>query len=155
MGRPGRLSVVNARVALVKQVTARTAHEIPDQPPLQLTVGKKVRAGDYDTEWPEFVFVTTAHGTGWVPARHLSQPSGPAVAQTAYDTTELPTRIGDVLDVLAEDRSAGGCGADPAVASKAGFPLGPSRTRPEAPSASRMGSSTGRYRATGSATIAV
>lgn len=63
--------------------------------------------GDRDTEWPEFVFVAAAHGTGWVPARHLSEPSGPAVVQTAYDTSELPTRVGDVLDVLAEDLSSG------------------------------------------------
>ena len=66
-----------------------------------------MQAGDRDTEWPEFVFVTAAHGTGWVPARHLSQPFGPAVVQTAYDTTELPTRVGEVLNVVAEDLVSG------------------------------------------------
>ena len=85
----------------------RTAHEVPDRPPLQLTVGEKVQAGDRDTEWPEFVFVTAAGGTGWVPARNLSQPSGRAVVQTAYDTIELPTRIGEVLEVVAEDQASG------------------------------------------------
>ena len=82
-------------------------HETPDRPPLKLTVGEQVRAGAYDTTWPEFVFVTAAHGTGWVPARHLSQPSGPAVVQTAYDTTELPIRVGEVLEVLVEDLISG------------------------------------------------
>jgi hypothetical protein len=101
------LSAADGRVALVKRVKARTAHQIPDRTPLQLTVGEYMQAGDRDTEWPEFVFVTAAHGTGWVPARHLSQPSGPAVAQTAYDTTELPTRVGEALDVVAEDLVSG------------------------------------------------
>ncbi|QDO88568.1 hypothetical protein FNH13_09640 [Ornithinimicrobium ciconiae] len=91
----------------MKRVTARTAHEIPDRAPLQLTVGDEVQAGVHDSEWPEFVFVTAAHGTGWVPARHLSQSSGPVVAQTAYDTTELATRVGEVLDVLTEDVISG------------------------------------------------
>jgi hypothetical protein len=80
---------------------------VPDRPPLQLSVGDTVRAGDRDTEWPEFVFVTAEHGTGWVPARYLSQPCGPAVVRTAYDTTELPTRAGEVLEVLTEDVVSG------------------------------------------------
>jgi hypothetical protein len=29
------------------------------------------------------------------------------VVKTAYDTTELPTKAGDVLDVLAEDHESG------------------------------------------------
>ena len=91
----------------MKRVKARTAHEISDRPPLKLTVGEAVQAGDRDTEWPEFVFVVADHGSGWVPARHLSQPSGPAVVQTAYDTTELPTRVGEMLDVIAEDPASG------------------------------------------------
>lgn len=89
------------------RVTVRTAHEIPDRPPLQLTVGEKMQAGEPDTEWPEFLFVTAVHGTGWVPARHLSRPTGPAVVQTSYDTSELPTRVGEVLEVLAEDLVSG------------------------------------------------
>lgn len=91
----------------MKRVTAQQAHEIPDRAPLQLTVGDEVQAGDRDTEWPEFVFVIAVRGSGWVPARYLSQPHGPAVVRTAYDTTELPTRVGEVLDVLAEDLVSG------------------------------------------------
>lgn len=67
----------------MKRVTARTAHEIPDRAPLQLTVGDEVQAGVHDSEWPELVFVTAAR------------------------TTELPTRVGEVLDVLAEDVISG------------------------------------------------
>ena len=63
--------------------------------------------GDRDGEWPEFVFVTASHGTGWVPARHLSATSGTAVVQTVYDTTELRTHAGDVLEVVAEDLTSG------------------------------------------------
>lgn len=99
--------MVQGRVAPVRRVIARTAHEVPDRPPLQLSVGDPVRAGERDTEWPEFVFVTAEHGAGWVPARYLSQPTGPAVVQTAYDTTELPTRAGELLEVLAEDLVSG------------------------------------------------
>lgn len=91
----------------MRLVTARKAHEIPDRPPLQLIVDEEVQAGDRDAEWPEFVFVTTRQGTGWVPARHLSQPSGSAVVETAYDTTELPTRVGEVLEVVSEDLVSG------------------------------------------------
>jgi hypothetical protein len=90
-----------------RRVTALVGHEVPDRPPLRLAVGDHVAVGERDTEWPEFVFVTAAHGTGWVPARHLSQPSGSAVVEVAYDTAELPTRPGDLLDVLDEDLVGG------------------------------------------------
>lgn len=64
--------------------------------------------GEHDTQWPAFVFVTTSHGTGWVPARHLSRLSDDtASVQTAYDTTELATQVGEVLDVITEDRDSG------------------------------------------------
>jgi hypothetical protein len=33
--------------------------------------------------------------------------SGPATVQTAYDTTELPTRANDVLEGVAEDLISG------------------------------------------------
>ncbi len=67
-----------------------------------------MRVGERDTEWPEFVFVTAAHGSGWVPARHLlSVSSGLAEVVMPYDTTELPTEAGQVLDVLAEDPQSG------------------------------------------------
>lgn len=89
------------------RVTAIVGHEVPDRAPLRLSVGDHVAVGERDTEWPEFVFVTAESGTGWVPARHLSQPSGAAVVQTAYDTTELPTRPGDPLEVLTEDLASG------------------------------------------------
>jgi hypothetical protein len=91
----------------MRRVVAKVAHEIPDRPPLRLSVGQRVNVGDRDTEWPEFVFVTAAHGCGWVPARHLSASSAGAVVLTGYDTTELPTHVGEVLDVVAEDLASG------------------------------------------------
>lgn len=42
-----------------------------------------------------------------MPARHLSASSGAAVARVSYDTTELPTEVGEVLEVLAEDWESG------------------------------------------------
>lgn len=90
-----------------RQIVAVTPHEIPERPPVRLTVGELVEAGERDGEWPEFVFVTASHGSGWVPARHLSGPSEKVRVEEPYDTTELPTAKGDVLDVLAEDLQSG------------------------------------------------
>jgi hypothetical protein len=89
------------------RVVVRAAHNIPDRSPLRLAVGDEVRVGERDDEWPEFVFVTASHGSGWVPGRHLSASAGAAVVQTEYDTTELPTAVGEVLDVLVEDLRSG------------------------------------------------
>lgn len=91
----------------MRRVVATAAHEIPDRPPVQLRVGQRVEVGDRDTEWPEFVFVTASNGCGWVPARHLSAQAGTAVVLTEYETTELPTHVGEVLDVVAEDSASG------------------------------------------------
>jgi len=91
----------------VRTVRAKVGHQIPDRPPLQLAVGDQVSVGQRDGEWPEFVFVTSARGSGWVPARHLTTDTGPATVRTAYDTTELPTQAGDVLYIVAEDLISG------------------------------------------------
>ena len=91
----------------MSRAIARIGHAIPERLPLRLAVGQRVRVGDRDSEWPEFVFVTARDGTGWVPARHLSASTGPAVVQTRYDTTELPTDLGEELEVVAEDLESG------------------------------------------------
>lgn len=91
----------------MRHVRVSVAHRIPDRAPVRLAVGEEVLAGERDTQWPEFVFVTSSHDGGWVPARHLSQPAGPAVVQAAYDTTELPTRVDEVLEVVDEDPASG------------------------------------------------
>jgi hypothetical protein len=74
---------------------------------MRLVVGEEVQVGERDTEWPAFVFVRTGHGSGWVPARHLSQTNDAAVVLVAYDTTELPTEEGDVLEVVETDELSG------------------------------------------------
>jgi hypothetical protein len=91
----------------VREVVAKMAHEIPQRTPLQLAVGERVQIGERDAEWREFVFLTATHGCGWVPARHLSTVAGTALVTTAYDTTELPTHVGEVLEVVAEDLPSG------------------------------------------------
>jgi hypothetical protein len=118
---------------VANQVVAVAAHEIPERPPIRLSPGDQVQVGRRDTEWPEFVFVTSAHGEGWVPARHLSADLGPAIVRAAYDTTELPTLPGDVLEVLEEDRRSGwlwcrsAAGREGWVPVKTVEPLKPSR----------------------------
>lgn len=101
------MSVVGGSLAPMRQVRALIAHKVPDRTPLQVAIGEEVQVGGHDSEWPEFVFVTSAHGAGWVPARHLSRSAGPAVVQTEYDTAELPTQVGEVLEVVAEDVTSG------------------------------------------------
>jgi hypothetical protein len=91
----------------VRRVKATVAHQIPSRSPIQLAVGEEVTAGDRDQEWPAFVFVTTPRGSGWVPARHLTSSSASAVVVEAYDTTELPTEVGEELDVIHEDTDSG------------------------------------------------
>jgi hypothetical protein len=91
----------------VPRVVAVEAHAIPERPPVGLEVGDVVTVGRRDDEWPAFVFVTGERGSGWVPARHLSADAGRAVVVTPYDTTELPTSAGDVLEVVARDDESG------------------------------------------------
>ena len=91
----------------MRQVRATAAHQPPKRPPLQVDVGELVTVGDRDTDWPAFVFVAAATGAGWVPSRHLSADRGSATVQVRYDTTELTTRDGELLDVLAEDTTSG------------------------------------------------
>jgi hypothetical protein len=66
-----------------------------------------VQAGQRDTDWPAFVFITTEDGAGWVPERHLDTSADPAVVITAYDTTELATTAGEELAVITQDDPSG------------------------------------------------
>lgn len=88
-------------------VQAVKAHEIPGRPPIQVAAGQSVQVGDRDTTWPAFVFVTTGHGSGWVPARYVDAGSRPAVMLAPYDTTELGTTAGELLTVLVIDEPSG------------------------------------------------
>jgi hypothetical protein len=101
------MSLARVKIHGMSDAVARAVHAIPGRPPLRLVVGERVLVCERDSEWPEFVFVTAAHGTGWVPARHLSVSSGAGVVQTPYDTTELPTEIGDALKVVVQDLESG------------------------------------------------
>jgi hypothetical protein len=88
-------------------VVAREPHAIPERPPLTLASGDVVTVGRRDGDWPAFVFVTAPQGSGWVPSRHLSADAGRAVVQTPYDTTELATRSGEILEVIDRDDESG------------------------------------------------
>jgi hypothetical protein len=86
---------------------AREAHSVPERPPIRVAAGDVVLVGERDTKWPAFVFVTTSDGAGWVPDRYLSRDGTSAVVIVRYDTTELPTETGVVLDVLVQDDESG------------------------------------------------
>lgn len=90
-----------------RRVVAHTAHRIPQRVPLRLEPGEGVHAGEHHQRWPQLVFVTCSHGSGWVPASRLSADAGPVEVRAAYDTTELPTRPGERLRVLDEDPQSG------------------------------------------------
>lgn len=91
----------------MKQATVRTAHRLGELAPLRIAVGDEVQVCKRDIEFPEFVFVTAADGSGWVPARNLSDSTGVATVRVPYDTTELPTSVGDVVEIVEEDRLGG------------------------------------------------
>lgn len=91
----------------VRLVVARSKHEIPQRPPIQVQVGERVEVGERDDTWPAFVFVTNGQGSGWVPERALDREGPVAVVTEAYDTTELPTSRGERLEVIREDRRSG------------------------------------------------
>ena len=80
---------------------------IPERPPLSLASGDVVTVGRRDTDWPAFVFITAAGGSGWVPSRYLSADTGPAVVETPYNTTELATSSGEILEVVDRDDESG------------------------------------------------
>ncbi len=94
-------------VAPARVIVARSEHAIPDRGPIQLEVGERVAVGERDTEWPAFVFVTAAQGSGWVPERNLARDGVAAVVIEAYDTTELPVPVGGQVEVLREDQLSG------------------------------------------------
>jgi hypothetical protein len=88
-------------------VVATESHAIPERPPLSLASGDVVTVGRRDGDWPAFVFVTTARGSGWVPSRYLSADTGRAVVVTPYNTTELATSSGEILQVIDRDDESG------------------------------------------------
>jgi hypothetical protein len=92
---------------VTRVVLAQSPHQIPDRPPIQLEVGDRVQVGERDPDWPAFVFVASQTGSGWVPERHLDREGAMGVMTQAYDTTELPTELGEELEVLQEDVPSG------------------------------------------------
>lgn len=82
-------------------------HEIPDSAPLRIEPGDRVRVGERDRTWPAFVFVTTDDSEGWMPERYLDESRPEATANAPYDSTEIPVRTGDAVDVLLSDDRSG------------------------------------------------
>ncbi|GAA2101154.1 SH3 domain-containing protein [Brevibacterium salitolerans] len=62
-----------------------------------------MQVGDRDEEWPAFVFVIAANGSGWVPSRFIDIDGQTGVVREGYDTTELPARKGEYVEVLRDD----------------------------------------------------
>lgn len=91
----------------VHRAVAQSAHGIPSRAPLRLEVGDHVKIGERDTDWPAFVFVSSPKGCGWVPERYLNRDGQTAVAIRSYDTQELSTRAGDVLEIVRVDSPSG------------------------------------------------
>jgi len=96
-----------ATVAGVERVVAAEPHTVSERPPIRVAAGDVVEVGDRDTDWPAFVFVTAANGAGWVPSRYLSADAGRALVVTPYDTTELATEAGQVLELVERDDESG------------------------------------------------
>jgi hypothetical protein len=103
---PGRQRYLPENVSMTR-LRAAYSHSTPDRPPIQVGPGERVRVGQRDIEWPEFVFVTTGEGAGWVPERCLDTSSDPAVVLVGYDTTELATTAGEELTLVERDDPSG------------------------------------------------
>lgn len=93
--------------APVGRTVASESHAVRERPPLVVVPGDTVTAGRRDDEWPAFVLVEGPNGAGWVPSRYLSGDAGHVTVTTAYETTELATSAGEVLDVLVRDDESG------------------------------------------------
>lgn len=91
----------------MSRVVAVRAHTVPDRQTLTLRPGDVVEVGERDTDWPAFVFVTTANGSGRVPERYLTEKEGHTIAVEGYDTTELATELGEELEVVRRDDESG------------------------------------------------
>lgn len=91
----------------MERVRATRSHSVPERPPFTLRPGDIVEVAARDDEWPAFVFVETADGSGWVPLRFLVEDGGQTVATVGYDTTELATEEGQELEVLSRDDESG------------------------------------------------
>jgi hypothetical protein len=85
------------------RAVATERHVPSERPPITVFPGDSVTVGERDTDWPAFVFVTAESGAGWVPSRYLSAESGDARVLVAYDTTELATEAGDVVEIVERD----------------------------------------------------
>jgi hypothetical protein len=118
---------------------ASSAHRVPDREPIRLESGDQVTAGERDTQWPAFVFVTAASGEGWVPSRHLSSDVGTVEVITAYDTTELELPAGEEVEIVSRDDESGWwwCrrrdGAEGWVPASVLTPIDPDETAPPEP----------------------
>lgn len=93
--------------APVGRAIATEPHVVSDRPPLVVRPGSVVTVGRRDDEWPAFVFVEAAEGAGWIPSRYLSADSGRATVTHTYETTELATTAGEVLEILVLDYESG------------------------------------------------
>lgn len=82
-------------------------HVIPRRAPLRIEPGDVVQVGDRDAEWPAFVFITTPHGSGWVPSRHIDVNGREGTVLVGYDTTELPVARGEHVEVIRDDSESG------------------------------------------------
>lgn len=67
--------------------------------PLAVGIGDRLRVGDRDGTWPDFLWCTTIAGrSGWIPAQvlELDTPTS-AVVITPYDTRELTVAAGEIV----------------------------------------------------------
>lgn len=84
------------------QARVTAEHRAPQRPAIQVRTGERVRLGDHDSQWPQFVWTIRADGLGgWIP-RALFAVDADGVnptAQTDYDTRELDADAGELLTV--------------------------------------------------------
>jgi hypothetical protein len=73
--------------------------QYPD--PIAFQTGEALSLGRHDTEWPGWVWCTSAAGKkGWVPERMLEQVGDSGVALHNYTARELTAYAGDLLQLI-------------------------------------------------------
>lgn len=77
--------------------------------------------------------MTAAQGTGWIPTRHLDIDGAGGTARAGYNTTALPARLGEDVDILVDNSKAACPGAGTLTDVKDGFLTACSPLRDQSP----------------------
>jgi uncharacterized protein YgiM (DUF1202 family) len=72
--------------------------------PIILCLGDIVTIEDRESEWPGWIWCTTARGkSGWTPKSYIQRDGDKGVTLRSYDATELSVTEGEELTIINEE----------------------------------------------------